>query len=86
MGHKVGTEREIIGQKFSLGYLIDIRAWRFECCGQEFMLDRFTNTCGVCKADYNSGGQRLASREQWGCETGESIHDILSVDYDGGDW
>lgn len=80
MGKKVGTEREVIGQRWSLGYLIDIRAWLFECCGQEFYLDCFTNTCSECGADYNSSGQMLAPRSQWGEETGESVHDILSVD------
>ena len=30
----------------------------------------FTNTC-ECGQDYNSGGQLLAPREQWGEETGE---------------
>ena len=86
MARKVGTKREVIGQRWSLGYLINITAWRFECCGQEFMLDRFTNTCPVCGADYNSSGQMLAPRSQWGEETGESVHDILSVDSDRSDW
>lgn len=48
-----------------------------ECdCGEEIYCDSFTNTC-ECGADYNWSGQRLASREQWGEETGESISDIL---------
>ena len=80
MGKKVGTERETIGQRWSYGHLIDITAWRFECCGQEFYLDGFTNTCGECGADYNSSGQMLAPRSQWGEETGETAADILSTD------
>lgn len=48
-------------------------------CGGEVMLSGFTNTC-KCGADYNSSGQRLASREQWGEETGESLSEILAVD------
>src|ERR1700741_4092621 len=36
-------------------------------CGQEVFLTGFTNTCN-CGADYNTGGQRLAPREQWGEE------------------
>jgi hypothetical protein len=40
-------------------------------CGEEVYLDRFTNTCYGCGTDYNSAGQELAPREQWGCETGE---------------
>lgn len=49
-------------------------------CGCEVELDRFTNTCDGCQADYNSAGQLLAPREQWGEETGESLADILSID------
>ena len=40
-------------------------------CGEEVVLDRFTNTCYGCGADYNMSGQRLAPRSQWGEETGE---------------
>lgn len=49
-------------------------------CGEKIFLDRFTNAC-ECGADYNMSGQRLAPREQWGRDTGESVEDILSVDY-----
>lgn len=48
-------------------------------CGREVSLDGFTNTC-ECGADYNMSGSRLAPREQWGEETGESVSDILAVD------
>lgn len=34
-------------------------------------------TC-ECGAEYNSAGQRLAPREQWGEETGESYADIVN--------
>lgn len=47
-------------------------------CGEEVMLWGFTNTCN-CGADYNQSGQRLAPREQWGEETGESLADILNI-------
>lgn len=47
-------------------------------CGEEVHLDGFTNTC-ECGADYNSSGQRLAPRSQWGEETGESLGDILRI-------
>ena len=52
-----------------------------ECndCGESVCLSGFTNTC-ECGADYNMSGQQLASRSQWGEETGESVSDILSVD------
>jgi len=48
-------------------------------CGNEVWLAGFTNTCDGCGADYNSAGQRLAPREQWGEETGESPADILRI-------
>ena len=48
------------------------------CCGTgyghegyEVVCDNFTNTCEWCGADYNSFGQKLAPRSQWGEETGE---------------
>ena len=47
-------------------------------CDREVVLYGFTNTC-ECGADYNWAGQELASREQWGEETGESLSDILSI-------
>lgn len=48
-------------------------------CGQHVQLGGFTNTCNGCGADYNRSGQRLAAREQWGEETGESPDDILRI-------
>lgn len=48
-------------------------------CGEEVYLDGFTNTCSGCGRDYNSAGQELAPREQWGEDTGESLADILSI-------
>lgn len=48
-------------------------------CGDEVVLDGFTCTCERCGADYNSSGQRLAPREQWGKETGEHLADILRI-------
>jgi hypothetical protein len=55
-------------------------------CNREVLCDRFTNTC-ECGVDYNGSGQLLASREQWGIETNESVADILAADTDpfGGD-
>ncbi len=47
-------------------------------CRRHVTLDGFTNTCD-CGADYNASGQRLAPREQWGEETGESVGDILRI-------
>ena len=46
-------------------------------CGQAVELSSFTNTCDRCGADYNSFGQRLAPREQWGEETGEYPSDCI---------
>jgi hypothetical protein len=48
-------------------------------CGTQVTLDGFTNTCSGCGADYNRDGSRLAPREQWGEETGESVADILQI-------
>lgn len=45
-------------------------------CGRQVWCDGFTNTC-ECGADYNSSGQLLAPREQWGEETGEHWTDCV---------
>jgi hypothetical protein len=50
-------------------------------CGSEVTLSGFTNTC-ECGTDYNMSGDKLASREQWGEETGESVAEILAADYE----
>tara|TARA_Y100000310_G_scaffold344035_2_gene454682 strand:- start:777 stop:1184 length:408 start_codon:yes stop_codon:yes gene_type:complete len=47
-------------------------------CGKEVTLSNYTNTC-ECGTDYSIAGQRLAPREQWGWDTGESVSDILSI-------
>ncbi len=39
-------------------------------CGREVILDAFTCPCD-CGRDYNSSGQLLSPRSQWGEETGE---------------
>ena len=50
-----------------------------ECqCGEQVVLWGFTNAC-ECGRDYNSAGQELADRSQWGEETGESLSDILAI-------
>ena len=54
-----------------------------ECrvCKGDVILDMvLTNTCEKCGADYSRTGELLASREQWGEDTGESLSDILSAD------
>jgi hypothetical protein len=55
------------------GYLI------IRCdCKREVVCDHhFTNSC-ECGADYDSSGNRLAPREFWGEETGETYADIVS--------
>jgi len=45
-------------------------------CGREVFLEFFTNSC-ECGLEYNSSGQQLASREQWGEETGEHPLDCV---------
>jgi hypothetical protein len=54
-----------------------------ECvCGEELELWMvMTNTCDKCGRDYNSSGQLLAPRSQWGWDTGESLSDILNSDW-----
>lgn len=51
-----------------------------QCCGQPLECGGFTNTCPTCGADYNWNGTRLAPREQWGEETGETAAEILTYD------
>jgi hypothetical protein len=46
-------------------------------CGTEVALEGDPCTCPKCNTDYNSAGQQLAPRSQWGEETGESLADIL---------
>lgn len=70
-----------------LDYGVERRSWGYwepavgkcENCKSLVTLDGFTNTCDGCGADYNSSGQRLAPRSQWGEETGESLGDILRI-------
>lgn len=67
------------------GYYDEENQWHrmdveIRCCGEWLRCGGFTNTCESCGADFNHAGQRLASRAQWGEETGESVDDILSVD------
>lgn len=45
-------------------------------CGAKIYLANFTNTCD-CGRDYNSAGQELAPREQWGEETSEHWTDCI---------
>lgn len=55
------------------------RSWLLCDCCRAVHLSGFTNTCD-CGADYNMSGSRLAPREQWGEETGETAADILRAD------
>lgn len=47
-------------------------------CGREVFLEGFTNTC-ECGLEYNSSGQELAPRSQWGWDTGEHPADIAMI-------
>ena len=51
-------------------------------CGHILTLDAFTNTCRKCGSDYNSSGQSLAPRSQWGWDTGETLDEILAIGHD----
>lgn len=48
-----------------------------KCCGRWIELHSFTNTCPKCHSDYNSAGQLLTDRSQWGEETGEHWTDCI---------
>lgn len=48
-------------------------------CGNQVYCSGFTNTCS-CGAGYNMSGQLLASRSQWGEETGETADDIINAE------
>ena len=53
----------------------DYECWNYvkcENCGEWVLLEDFTNTCD-CGAEYNGFGQRLAPRNLWGWETGETF-------------
>ncbi|HUW57380.1 MAG TPA: hypothetical protein VMZ92_12155 [Planctomycetota bacterium] len=51
-------------------------------CGRVVPCFDFTNTCD-CGADYNWSGMRLAPRECWGEETGETAAEILMAEAGG---
>ncbi len=56
------------------------QCWEIRCdCGITLICASFTNTCD-CGADYGPNGDRLAPREHWGEETGESASDVLVPD------
>lgn len=59
-----------------------IRCHNAFCDGEVVLNMVMTNTCDKCGADYNSFGQLLAPRSQWGEDTGESLYDIMSADRD----
>lgn len=48
-----------------------------ECGDKVYLTNGFANTCYSCGTDYNVFGERLASREEWGWETGESLADMM---------
>ena len=61
--------------EYELGYYENEYTCResaqIKCCDVWLSLGKFTNTCSMCGADYNGSGQLLASRSQWGEESGE---------------
>jgi hypothetical protein len=82
-----GTGKRVVTRLIDRG--VDAREHSYwepaigECaCGARVTLDGFTCTCHRCGTDYNSSGQRLAPRAQWGEETGETAADILRADFD----
>ena len=61
-------------REFDYDYFHRVPA-ELKCCGEWLSLGSFTNTCPHCGADYNGSGSLLASRNQWGEETGEHWSD-----------
>jgi predicted amidophosphoribosyltransferase len=47
-----------------------------EQCTALVSLERWTNQCDQCGAEYNGEGQRLADRALWGTETNEHPADL----------
>jgi hypothetical protein len=78
-GHRVVVEMHDLGVRENHHVYTEPAVGECEC-GAHVSLGRFTNTCERCNRDYNSAGQMLAPREQWGEETGESVSDILMAD------
>lgn len=66
------------------GRKVDVLLLRCDC-GEELPCPDFTNTCD-CGREYNSCGQLLAPREQWGWETGEHPADIGMITGEEDDW
>lgn len=62
------------------GRPVEVQVKVIRCCGDEVWCDSFTNTCPTCHTDFNSAGQELAPRWQWGEETGEDYRDLLVGD------
>jgi hypothetical protein len=49
-------------------------------CEHEVVLsDSWLNTCEHCHADYDGSGNLLASRSQWGEESGEHWTDLINI-------
>lgn len=70
---------------------VENQKWRpthteVHCCGNWLNCDGFTNTCPHCNADYNSNGQILAHRSQWGEDTGETYADFAVVGVNDDEW
>lgn len=80
MSMKLG--RVVVGKRINkfTGEAVEQTRLQIRCdCGEILICDGFTNTCS-CGADYNMSGQRLASRKQWGEETGETADEILQAE------
>jgi hypothetical protein len=52
--------------------------WKVCSCGRRVDLHSFTNSCD-CGAEFNSFGQPLSDRSQWGMETGEHPADVARI-------
>lgn len=70
-GFKSGTPVDDLGVRSYEHHWKEAAVGECNHCRTHVILDSFTNTCEKCGADYNSAGQMLSPREQWGEETGE---------------
>lgn len=75
----IGGEKVVPGGIVGRSFRKKIPASGKCSCGMTIELPRFTNTCS-CGKDYNSSGQELGPRENWGAETSEHLSDILRIE------
>jgi hypothetical protein len=78
------TRADISGPFYSAREWSYMQAAVYRCkCGGEIVCESpYGNDCNRCNGEFNQSGQRLAPREFWGEETGESYSDIVNGNED----